>query len=216
MLGIGNENKVVARIKCQEAQAALAFQRIERVGIQIGICGRRTRSWQIVSELTDVAALADLLRLTPLLAGRREEVCREDVIGTVFDEENLDVLLRILCYLGKRVVDVGLINRHVMSTVVVDEVIVERLEEAPDAEEVSEVFLCHLANFTDELEATGVGAVESQRVVAESFEQLWVERRVMLGKMVIEIELPVHAHLAVERSREERFVTCCFVHNGGE
>ena len=34
--------------------------------------------------------------------------------------------------------------------------------------------------------------------------------------MVVEIELPVHAHLAVERSCEERFVPRIFVHDSGE
>ena len=90
-----------------------------------------------------------------------------------------------------------------MCAVVRDGVVRERFEEAPHAEEVGEVLACHLADGTDELQAAVAGVVGRQRVFAQFLEECGIEGRVPLCQVVVEVELPVHAHLALEGSGEE-------------
>ena len=151
-----------------------------------------------------------------MLPGSGEEVSRRHIIHAVLDEDYLAILDGILGYLCQCLVDVGLRHRHRVSAVIIDCIVRERLEEAPYAEEIGQVLPCNLTHFADKLQAACVGAVRRQRVVAKGIEERRIERRVPLCKMVVEVELPIHAHLAVERASEERFVACILVHDSGK
>ena len=114
---------VPAIVERHETQAAFAIEGIKRVGLQVGVARRLAVAGHVVGELADVAALSHQIGVASLLSCRGEEACCGDIVGTVFDEDYLAVLRRILRYLGQRPVNVGLPDRHGMCTIVVDGVV---------------------------------------------------------------------------------------------
>ena len=185
MLSVADEHNGIVRIDSQEAQTAFTSQSIERIGLQISVSRRCTNSWHIVGKLTYITTLPNLIRLTTLLARCGEEVCCEHIIDAILDEENLDVLLRILRYLCQSLVDVRLIDRHRMSTIIIDGIVREWFEEAPESEEVGQILLDNLTHFADELQAACIRTVQSQRIFAKRIEKRRIERSISLCKMIV-------------------------------
>ena len=106
MLCVGGVQEVVELIEQHEAQAAFAFQGIERVGLQVGVFRGQASSGQVVGELSHIAAFSYTFRFAAMLSCRGEKACRWHIVGTILDEDYLAVLLRVLRYLGQRLVDV--------------------------------------------------------------------------------------------------------------
>ena len=104
-----------------------------------------------------------------------------------------------------------------MVAVVLDGVIGHWDEESPSGEEVREVFLCHLTHLAHKLQRADVAAAPAfDGVVAQSLEEVGVERGVLLCEVVVEIQLPVHPQLAVDVADEERGVVGELVHHVGQ
>ena len=220
VLCVGSILYRVVGVEHEEAQAALAFHRIEAVGPEIDVIRRLASALPVGGELPKVAALAHLVRTVALLACRLQESRGENVVHTVFHKDYLTILDRILRNLILCRSDAGLRHCYGMVAVVLN--LAPRLnglEESPNGEEVGQVLLSHLAHLADKLQATVVVVrriVKRQRVVAECLEELRIERGVLLPKVVVEIEVPIHAQTAVDVSVIERLAARKLVHDGGQ
>ena len=188
-----------------------------RVGLQVGIVGRFCRIELIGGELSKIAALANPFRVASLLACCCQETAGQNVVGTVLHKEESTVL-GVFGNLFQRAVDICFPNRHGMLSIIIHLQVRDGLEEAPGGEEIGQVLLCYLTYLADKLQACliGVAVSSAQWVTAQFLEKGGVERGVLLCLMIIEIQLVVHAHLAVEASREEGFMARMFLHHSGE
>ena len=210
---VGSKHHLTLIVEHEKSESSATLKGIEGVRLQVGVMRRLACSRQVIGELSQAAALAYDIRAAAFLPCCGKETVGEHIVHSVFDEQYLAVFLRVFGYLLKGAVDVGFAYRHGVSSVVLDVEVVERLKESPRREEVGEVFLCHLAHLAYELERAVVGVFPHREgVVAQRLEQLRVERCVLLGKVIVEEELVVHAQLAVDAPYEVGSVHGIVVH----
>ena len=163
--------------------------------------------------------MSHFIGVAPLLAGLGQEVGGEDVVHAVLDVEQGVVLDGVL---GDGVLgapDIRSAYRQLARTVVINGHVGHRHEEAIDGEEIRDVLLCGLADFLDELHAAvevAACAPQRERVFAQQLEQGGVEVGLALSEMVVEVELPVHAELAIYAAGVEGLVARKLIHHGGE
>ena len=214
VVGIGSINELALGIEHQYAQAARTIEGIERISLQICVSRWLAAARQICCELPQFTALPHSFRIAFLLSGLCEEVGRQHVIGTVLHEDYFAVP-GVLLNGCERAVYLALTHGHGMRAVVLNVHISEGDEEAVDGEELSEVLLCYLTHFTHKLLRT-VGAAcrpQLQWVFAQGLEQVGIERGILLCQMIVEVQLPVHVHLAFNIADEEGFVASIFLHD---